>query len=71
MWTAPATVRNVEILRARGVHIIGPGNGFLACGDSGDGRMSEPADIVNAIEDAQSAAAEPEDGATDSEDLPF
>ena len=38
MWTAEATQANLKILRSRGVMTIGPGNGILACGDSGDGR---------------------------------
>ena len=50
MWTAPATRQNVETLRQRGVHVVGPEAGFLACGDEGSGRMSEPAAIVGAIE---------------------
>ena len=50
MWTAPATRQNVETLRQRGVHFVGPEAGFLACGDEGSGRMSEPAAIVGAIE---------------------
>ena len=49
MWTAEATRENVRILRERGVHFVGPGNGLLACGDSGDGRMSEPEEIAEAI----------------------
>ena len=50
MWTAEATKRNVEILRGRGVRFVGPEGGFLACGDTGAGRMSEPKEIVEAIE---------------------
>ena len=50
MWTAPATRQNVETLRQRGVRFVGPEAGFLACGDEGSGRMSEPAAIVGAIE---------------------
>ncbi|MBQ9252670.1 MAG: bifunctional phosphopantothenoylcysteine decarboxylase/phosphopantothenate--cysteine ligase CoaBC [Clostridia bacterium] len=50
MWTAEATRENVALLRRRGVHFVGPGNGILACGDTGDGRMSEPVDIVAAID---------------------
>jgi len=46
MWTAPATVQNVKTLRERGVFIVGPDSGILACGDSGAGRMSEPEEIV-------------------------
>ncbi len=49
MWTADATRNNVKILRERGVHMIGPGNGILACGDEGAGRMSEPDEIVSEI----------------------
>ncbi len=46
MWTAKATQRNAEILRERGVRMIGPDSGNLACGDMGAGRMSEPEAIV-------------------------
>ncbi len=49
MWTAAATRENVRILRERGVRFVGPDSGLLACGDSGSGRMSEPAEIVEAI----------------------
>lgn len=51
MWQAPATIKNVEILKSRGVHFIGPDDGFLAEGIYGPGRMSEPVDIVNKIEE--------------------
>lgn len=50
MWTAEATQANLRTLQARGVHFIGPESGFLACGDTGSGRMSEPAQIVEAAE---------------------
>ncbi|MBN2313320.1 MAG: bifunctional phosphopantothenoylcysteine decarboxylase/phosphopantothenate--cysteine ligase CoaBC [Sedimentisphaerales bacterium] len=50
MWENPATQANVETLKNRGFHIVGPEEGRLACGDSGPGRMSEPQDIMNAIE---------------------
>ena len=49
MWTAAATQENVAVLKARGVKVIGPASGELACGTSGDGRMSEPADILDAL----------------------
>ena len=49
MWTAPATRQNVATLKSRGVLLVGPGEGRLACGDTGSGRMSEPAEIVEAI----------------------
>lgn len=48
MWTAEATQQNLKTLLERGVHTVGPANGFLACGDNGAGRMSEPVDIVEA-----------------------
>lgn len=49
MWTNPATEENLRILLSRGVRVIGPESGFLACGDTGAGRMSEPEAIVNAV----------------------
>jgi phosphopantothenoylcysteine decarboxylase/phosphopantothenate--cysteine ligase len=48
MWHNAATVANVATLRQRGVHIVGPGVGQLTGKDSGEGRMSEPEDIVTA-----------------------
>lgn len=50
MWTAQVTQQNLQTLQTRGVHTIGPASGFLACGDSGTGRMSEPTEIVKKIE---------------------
>ena len=50
MWTAAATQQNLQTLFERGVKTIGPGSGFLACGDTGSGRMSEPVEIVEAIQ---------------------
>lgn len=50
MWENIATRENVKTLQSRGVQFIGPAGGFLACGDSGAGRMSEPKDIFDAIE---------------------
>lgn len=49
MWNAPATQANMATLRDRGVHVVGPGSGYLACGDVDTGRMSEPEDIVEAV----------------------
>ncbi|WP_104082603.1 bifunctional phosphopantothenoylcysteine decarboxylase/phosphopantothenate--cysteine ligase CoaBC [Cryobacterium sp. Y11] len=46
MWTNPATVANVAVLRSRGVTIVGPGVGRLTGTDSGTGRMEEPETIV-------------------------
>ncbi|OUO19789.1 bifunctional phosphopantothenoylcysteine decarboxylase/phosphopantothenate--cysteine ligase CoaBC [Collinsella sp. An307] len=48
MWRAEATRENVETLRRRGVTIVGPGSGYLACGDVDTGRLADPEDIVAA-----------------------
>jgi phosphopantothenoylcysteine decarboxylase / phosphopantothenate---cysteine ligase len=52
MWLHQATQRNVQRLRDDGVLFIGPDKGDMACGEYGPGRMSEPAAILAAIEDA-------------------
>ncbi|MGA9432630.1 MAG: bifunctional phosphopantothenoylcysteine decarboxylase/phosphopantothenate--cysteine ligase CoaBC [Roseobacter sp.] len=52
MWEHPATQRNATQLRADGVQFIGPASGDMACGEFGPGRMSEPAEIVQAISGA-------------------
>jgi len=49
MWEAKATQENLAVLKARGVEFVGPEGGFLACGDVGAGRMSEPVQIVEKI----------------------
>lgn len=49
MWLHPATQANVATLRERGVQVIGPDDGPLAEGESGPGRMREPADILTAL----------------------
>lgn len=49
MWLHPATQANIETLKARGVTVIGPGVGAQACGETGPGRMSEPAEILDAV----------------------
>ena len=46
MWLHPATQSNIDVLRTRGVQVIGPEDGPLAEGESGPGRLSEPAAIV-------------------------
>ena len=48
MYRSPANQANLQILRDRGVHFIGPDSGFLACGDEDIGRMSAPEAIVDA-----------------------
>ncbi len=50
MWTHAATVSNVETLKKRGVTFVGPNDGAMACNEHGPGRMSEPEEIVAAIE---------------------
>jgi phosphopantothenoylcysteine decarboxylase/phosphopantothenate--cysteine ligase len=50
MWEHPATRKNLKILQKRGVTVIGPEQGEMACGESGMGRMSEPENIVETIE---------------------
>ena len=46
MWAHPATQRNLAQLRADGASILGPGSGDQACGEVGDGRMLEPAELL-------------------------
>ncbi len=48
MWEAPPTQANLQRLTEWGLHIVGPTEGRLACGDVGKGRMAEPADILAA-----------------------
>ena len=52
MWLNPATQRNVAMLRSDGIRMIGPELGAMACGETGVGRMAEPAAIVEAIKRA-------------------
>ncbi|WP_421622038.1 bifunctional phosphopantothenoylcysteine decarboxylase/phosphopantothenate--cysteine ligase CoaBC [Alkalilimnicola ehrlichii] len=49
MWRAPATRANCERLTARGVRLLGPGEGDQACGETGAGRMLEPLELVEAL----------------------
>ena len=48
MWEHPAVQENIATLRRRGVHVLEPAAGRLAGGDSGTGRLADPADIVAA-----------------------
>ena len=50
MWANPAVQHNLKTLKERGFQFIGPTEGRLACGTEGIGRMSEPQDILDAIE---------------------
>lgn len=49
MYEAVATQHNIQVLASRGVHFIEPGEGYLACGDVGRGRLADPADIVASV----------------------
>lgn len=50
MYEDEATVSNLRILRSRGVVVIEPATGRLACGDTGKGKMAEPTDIVGEVQ---------------------
>jgi phosphopantothenoylcysteine decarboxylase/phosphopantothenate--cysteine ligase len=56
MWEHAATRANVETLRSRGVKVVEPGSGYLACGMVGGGRLAEPAEIVAAVAEVLGAA---------------
>jgi phosphopantothenoylcysteine decarboxylase/phosphopantothenate--cysteine ligase len=49
MWGKAVTQANVAALRRHGIHLFGPGTGGQACGETGDGRMLEPLEIVDAV----------------------
>ena len=56
MWNHAATQANLEILRKRGVRIVEPGQGYLACGMTGAGRLAENETIVAAVLEALGAS---------------
>ena len=56
MWNHPATQANLELLRKRGVKIVEPGEGYLACGMTGPGRLAENEAIVAALLEAVGAS---------------
>jgi phosphopantothenoylcysteine decarboxylase/phosphopantothenate--cysteine ligase len=56
MWANPATQDNIARLNGRGVRVLGPAEGAQACGETGAGRMLEPAGIVAALQGAPVAA---------------
>src|SRR5579859_7621611 len=56
MWEHPATQQNLEILRTRGVKIVNPGSGYLACGMTGPGRLAENEAVVAAVLEALGAS---------------
>ncbi len=49
MWSHPATVDNLSILKQRGAVILGPASGDQACGEVGEGRLLEPLDIITTL----------------------
>ena len=59
MWTHAATAANVETLKKRGIHFVGPNDGVMACNEFGPGRMSEPDEIAAAIEALLSTEKQP------------
>ena len=59
MWRHPATQRNLATLKGDGIGVIGPADGNMACGEFGPGRMSEPLEIVAAVEAFMGNAAAP------------
>ncbi len=60
MWQHPAVQQNLNTLRQRGVRIVAPGEGYLACGMVGGGRLAEESEIVAAVAEALSNAAAPD-----------
>lgn len=54
MWEHAATQTNVETLRRRGHHLVDPGEGYLACGMTGAGRLADLEQIADAVERAMS-----------------
>jgi phosphopantothenoylcysteine decarboxylase/phosphopantothenate--cysteine ligase len=59
MWEHPAVQDNLRLLRSRGVHVVEPGVGRLAGGDTGVGRLAEPTDIVAAVEAVLAPTGDP------------
>ena len=51
MWEHPATQENLATLRARGVHVVEPDEGYLACGMTGSGRLAATETIVRRVRD--------------------
>ena len=56
MWDHPATQQNLDTLRKRGVKIVEPGSGYLACGMTGPGRLAENQAVVAAVMEALGAS---------------
>ena len=49
MWEHPATRRNLQTLIGDGIHVLGPASGGQACGESGPGRLLEPAELLSGL----------------------
>jgi phosphopantothenoylcysteine decarboxylase/phosphopantothenate--cysteine ligase len=62
MWLHPATQANMSMLSLRGVHVVGPDEGAMACNEFGPGRLAEPPEIVRAIETLLSPSPGPLSG---------
>ncbi|NMM44878.1 bifunctional phosphopantothenoylcysteine decarboxylase/phosphopantothenate--cysteine ligase CoaBC [Rhodospirillaceae bacterium KN72] len=62
MWDHPATQANLTLLKQRGVAVIGPAEGPMACGEFGEGRLAEPMDIATAILDQLNSGTVPKQG---------
>jgi phosphopantothenoylcysteine decarboxylase/phosphopantothenate--cysteine ligase len=59
MWEHPATRANLETLKGRGVRFVGPGEGPMACGEFGHGRLAEPPEILEAVQAALAGGGRP------------
>jgi phosphopantothenoylcysteine decarboxylase/phosphopantothenate--cysteine ligase len=62
MWLHPATQANIATLRSRGVRVVDPTEGVMACNEFGPGRLAEPPDILAAIEALLAPGARPLSG---------
>lgn len=58
MWKHPATKRNISLLKSYGNQIIPPGNGELASGLSGEGRLAEPEEIISFLQQQSESASD-------------
>src|SRR6478609_8222241 len=58
MWEHPATQANLKTLQGRGVRFVGPGEGPMACGEYGSGRLAEPSEMFDAIQNALMTGAD-------------
>jgi phosphopantothenoylcysteine decarboxylase/phosphopantothenate--cysteine ligase len=58
MWSKAVTQGNAELLRQRGMVLLGPDSGAQACGETGPGRMREPLALVDAVADALNPQAQ-------------